>query len=267
MMKTWILSIVVLSNARSSTSFVPARQAPVDRVSMRRARQLFQSSIAVQEDCFQQNDSFIGQDFEANGTRQISVNDNVYSPTSNTATETSEVEANANVQAEERLAELRSMSLKELKLACSRRNIQYGKFLQKTEKEEYVNAIWQDMEKAFAFSVTGLVQPGAMTELTEDQLKEELAGKDTVMLVDVFATWCGPCRVMEPALEVAAKKLIKDHVRVVKINADNHPSWAARHELEGLPAMLLMQGDRVLDRLEGTHTTNEIFDFVQKQLS
>lgn len=266
-MKAWILSIAVLSNAGSSLSFVPVHQAPVDRASMRRGRQLFQSSIAVQEDCFRKNDSFIGQEFEEEGKRQITVNDNVYSPTSESATATKVTDANRNAQAEERLAALEAMTLKELKLACSRRNIQYGKFLQKTEKEEYVNAIWQDMEKAFAFSVTGLVQPGAMTELTEEQLKEELSGKDTLMLVDVFATWCGPCRVMEPALEVAAKKLVKDEVRVVKINADNHPSWAARHQVEGLPAMLLMQGDRILDRLEGTFTTNEIFDFVQKQLS
>ena len=170
------------------------------------------------------------------------------------------------MQAEERLAALWSMSLKELKLACSRRNIQYGKFLERSEKDEYVDALWQDMERTLAFSVTGLVQPGSMTELTEEQLEEELSGRETLMLVDVFATWCGPCRVMVPALEVVAKKLVEDQVRVVKINADNHPSWAAQHQVQGLPAILLMQGDRIVDRLEGTYTTNEIIDFVQQHL-
>jgi len=231
---------------------------------MRRGRQLFQSSIAVEEDFFVGSDS---SGRSKRDTRQLDVNNNVYIPDNNFATAvTAELETTANEQAQERLTALQSMNLKELKLACSRRNIQYGKFQNRSEKEEYIDAIWQDMEKAFAFSVTGLVQPGAMSEVTEDQLEQELSGKDTLVLVDVFATWCGPCRVMIPALEVAAKKLEGDQVRVVKINADNHPSWAAKHEVEGLPAILLMQGDRILNRLEGTYTTGEIFDFVKQYL-
>lgn len=265
MMKTWILTFALLSNAGSSSSFAPAQQALSDGVSMRRGRQLFQSSIAVQEDFFVRNDSSSRNAREENATRQPDVNNNVYTPANNCATAAG-LETTADEQAQERLAALQSMGLKELKLACSRRNIQYGKFLNRSEKGEYIDAIWQDMEKAFAFSVTGLVQPGAMSEVTEDQLEEELSGKDTLVLVDVFATWCGPCRVMVPALEVAAKKLEEDQVRVVKINADNHPSWAAKHEVEGLPAILLMQGDRILDRLEGTYTTGEIFDFVKQHL-
>ncbi len=266
MMKTWILTVAVLSNAGSSSSFAPAHQALSDGVSMRRGRQVFQSSIAVQEDFLRRSDSSSRKQRGETETRQINVNKNLYTPPSNCAAATSAVETNTSDETQERLADLQSMTLKELKLACSRRNIQYGKFVNRSEKEEYVDALWQDMEKAFAFSVTGLVQPGAMSEVTEDQLEQELSGKDTLVLVDVFATWCGPCRVMVPALEVAAKKLVDDEVRVVKINADNHPSWAAKHEVEGLPAILLMQGDTILDRLEGTHTTNEIFDFVKQHL-
>ena len=57
-----------------------------------------------------------------------------------------------------------------------------------------------------------------------------------------------------PQLEVAAKKLVKDEVRVVKIDSDKYPSWAARYQVEGLPAIILIQGGRVLDRMEGAHT-------------
>ena len=264
---TTILTIALLSNIKLSSSFVPAQPGPGDWVSTRRCRQLFQSSIAVpQEDFCRRSDSCNRKQIEVKKSRKVDVNDNAYSPTTNSATATKELDTTVSVETEERLTALRSMSLKELKLACSRRNIQYGKFLKKSEKEEYLNALWKDMEKAFLFSVTGLVQPGTMTELTEDQLEEELSGRETLMLVDVFATWCGPCRVMVPVLEVAAKKLVEEEVRVVKINADNHPSWAARHQVQGLPAILLMQGGRIIDRLEGTYTTSEISNFVKQHL-
>ena len=223
------------------------------------ATQLFQSSIALQEDRFRHDDSCCREQVQA---RKISVEKNVYFPA-----RTSKSIANKNkasVDAEERMASLRSMSLKELKLACSRRNIQYGKF---SDTEEYIEAIWQDMQKAITFSVTGLVQPGAMVELTQEQLEQELTDEENPIVVDVFATWCGPCRVIVPQLQVAAKKMAGDKVRVVKIDADKHPSWASKYEVEGLPAVLVMKGGRVLDRTEGACTTNQIVDMVQQHIS
>jgi len=277
MMNSWITLLAVFSSqARFSSSFAPALSTTCDRESKIIRTQLFQSSMALQEAFFRQgfscsrnqccsdNLSFNSKIIEV---RKLDVNNNMYSPTSYSATATAKLDTNENfggVQAEEQLTILRSKSLKELKLACSRRNIRYGKF---SEKEEYVKAIWQDMEKAFAFSVTGLVQPGAMVELTEEQLEQEISGKESLLVVDAFATWCGPCRVIVPQLEMAAKKLVEDKVRVVKIDVDKHPSWAARYQVEGLPAILLIQGGCVLDRLEGTYTTNEIFDFVQQHIA
>jgi len=277
MMNVWITIIAVISSkARFSSSFAPAITIPVGRESMMGGTRRYQSSIALQEDFFLQHSGSYSTkkcepvNIQVTEVRKQDFDDNVYSPTrysaSATATTTKLDTANENcggLQAEEQINKLRSKSLKELKLACSRRNIRYGIFL---EKDEYVQAIWQDMEKASAFSVTGLVQPGAAVELTEEQLDQELSGKDALILVDVFATWCGPCRVLLPQLEVAAKKLVKDEVRVVKIDSDKYPSWAARYQVEGLPAIILIQGGRVLDRMEGAHTTKEIFDFVQRHV-
>eukprot|EP00536_Pseudo-nitzschia_multiseries_P007072 jgi/Psemu1/304567/fgenesh1_kg.160_\ len=122
----------------------------------------------------------------------------------------------------------------------------------------------EDMKKAWSFSVTGLVQPGAVTELTGDQLDLEMTRKESLILVDIFATWCGPCRVILPQLQVAAKKMVDDKVRVVKIDADKHSSWVGRYQVEGLPTMLLIKEGRVVDRLEGAYMTNEIVNFVQQ---
>mmetsp|Transcript_21732 Transcript_21732/g.24246 ORF Transcript_21732/g.24246 Transcript_21732/m.24246 type:complete len:350 (-) Transcript_21732:190-1239(-) len=175
---------------------------------------------------------------------------------------------------EEKVAILRSMSIIELKLACSRRNIQYGKFpsSSKNSKKVYIEAISKDME----YTITGLIRPGTMIELTGEELDEEIANcqyysetqdnvnDDGLILVDVFATWCGPCRASVPFLEEAAKRLVNDKVRGVKIDSDKENEWTSRYQVQGLPTLLLLQNGEILDRLEGSYATNEIVSFVQR---
>lgn len=182
---------------------------------------------------------------------------NVYAPAASAATE-SAVEA-PSTNAEEKLAELRAMSLKELKLQCSRRNIRYYKFL---EKEDFVQAVWSDMKEALAFSVTGVVRPGMVAEITGDQLDQEMTRTDTLILVDVYATWCGPCKMVVPQLEGAAKQL-SDKARVFKLDSDKNSAWAGRHQVQGLPTLLLIKSGNVVDRLEGAHMMDAIVEFVQ----
>jgi len=275
-MQSWSTVIIVLIyNAKLSSSLTPALFTSCDRVSMMRGTQLFQSSLVSQEDFFAQAYSyphnqnrhgclpFNNQIIDA---RKLNVHDNVYSLRSDntiTTTKSDTGESYFGVHAEEQRSLLRSKNLKELKLACSRRNIRYGKF---PEKEEYTNAILRDMEKTFAFSVTGLVQPGAATELTEKQLEQEVSSKKSLIVLAIFAKWCGPCNVVIPQLEMTAKKLIEDEVRVIKVDADKYPSCAARYQVAGLPSILLIGGGRVLDRLEGASTTTEILNFIQQHL-
>ena len=176
---------------------------------------------------------------------------------------------------------LRAHSLLELKLMCSRRNIRYGTFAAPKQKDEYIQAIWDDMhEGANVVSVTGLLQhPGTVVELTQAQLEQELGSpSSTVILVDVYAPWCTPCREFLPQLELATKVLSlkqnnarsTQHVRVVKLNYDElQPSWIERYAIAGLPGLLLFQpqsqrGAVLIDRMDGSHTTPEIVAFVQQ---
>ena len=86
------------------------------------------------------------------------------------------------------LADLRSQPIKELKLQCSRRNLRYATFL---EKEDFVQAIWKDMQVTASFSVSGALRPGKASEITGEQLDQEITSHDTPILLDVYATWCG----------------------------------------------------------------------------
>lgn len=296
MSDSWITLLALFSStAGLSSSFAPALSThrwqsltlplplplplPSGGTTTTTTTKLFQSSIAsgaeigslkrynLHEEHVRGGDSDSSSRSSVIDVRKLDAN-TAYTPTISSATATATTVAptttTTGVDAEEQLAILRSKSIKELKLKCSRRNIQYGKF---SETEEYVQAIWQEMEKTFAFSVTGLVRPGALVELTGEQLDQEMTRKESLILVDVYATWCGPCRVIIPQLEMAAKKLMGDKVRVVKLDSDKHSSWAGRYQVQGLPTMLLIKEGLVVDRLEGAYMTNEIVNFVQQHIA
>jgi thioredoxin len=145
------------------------------------------------------------------------------------------------------LEDLRTGSLKDLKIECSRRNLRYATFL---EKEDFVQAIWKDMKSIATFSVSGVLRPGVASEITGVQLDQELTSDTTPILLDVYATWCGPCKMMAPELEKAAQEL-GSRCRVAKLDSDQHPEWASRYQVQGLPTVLLLHNGKVKGKVEG----------------
>ena len=126
-----------------------------------------------------------------------------------------------------------------------------------------MQAVWTDMKESLAFSVTGLVRPGMVAEITGEQLDQEMKRTDSLILVDVYATWCGPCKMLVPQLEGAAKQL-GDKARVFKLDSDKNGAWAGRYQVQGLPTLLLIKNGNVVDRLEGAHMMDALVEFVQK---
>lgn len=197
-----------------------------------------------------------------------SIRPNVYEPAPSVTTTTASV-SQTTIDVESTTTELRSKSLKELKLECSKRGMRYATF---REKDDFVNAIVDNMKSSLRFSATGLLRPGTVTDVTGDQLDVEIASQQqndqhvTPILVDCYATWCGPCKMVVPQLEAAAKQF-GSNVRVVKIDSDKNPSFARRYQVQGLPTMMLFKDGRLVDRLEGAHMTDAIVTLVKKHLS
>lgn len=159
---------------------------------------------------------------------------------------------------DEELEELRAMSVRDLREECNKRLIRWGKF---RDQEELVQAIWKDMLGSLTFSVSGVIQPGKVAELTGEQLDQEMAHAG-IILLDVFAPWCGPCKIMSPHLEAAAAKL-GDKCRVGKIDCEKYPEWAAKYKIKGLPTVLVMKQGMIIDRLEGAFAKEKILQIVQ----
>lgn len=191
-----------------------------------------------------------------------STSDTTNDTTMKTSSEFVKPDVNVNVDVEAIMADLRSQPLKELKLQCSRRNLRYATFL---EKEDFVQAIWKDMQAIASFSVSGTLRPGKVTEITGDELDQEMKSPDTPILLDVYATWCGPCKMMAPELDKVAEELGKK-CRVVKLDSDKHPEWAARFKVQGLPTTLLIHKGQIQGRLEGAFMKDKLLELAQPYL-
>jgi len=85
-----------------------------------------------------------------------------------------------------------------------------------------------------------------MNILTTDTFDDFITGSAAPRLVDFWAEWCPPCRMMEPILDQLAGELA-GRLRIAKLNSDEHPQISARYRVLGLPTMLLfVDGDLVL---------------------
>ncbi len=87
----------------------------------------------------------------------------------------------------------------------------------------------------------------------------------TPVLVDFWAEWCGPCRMLAPTVETVAEKYAKS-ARVVKLNVDNSPSIAQRYSIQAIPTLILFQDGEEKERLIGVVSAEEIARAIERYL-
>lgn len=80
--------------------------------------------------------------------------------------------------------------------------------------------------------------------------QELLAQTSKPILVDFYATWCGPCQMMVPILDQVSQQ-IGDRLQVVKIDSDKYPHLASQYNIEALPTLVLFKNGEPVDRIEG----------------
>ena len=99
-------------------------------------------------------------------------------------------------------------------------------------------------------------------EAFDDILKEQ--GK--VLLVDFWAPWCGPCRVMTPVLEKLVEKKGYESVYLVKVNVDENKAIAQKFQVRGIPTVLLFSEGQLLDTMVGAVSEQELEKFVSQAM-
>ncbi|MBO9999331.1 MAG: thioredoxin [Cyanobacteria bacterium SID2] len=92
-----------------------------------------------------------------------------------------------------------------------------------------------------------------------------LADSDVPVLVDFYATWCGPCHMMAEILEQVNQQL-KTRVRVVKIDTDKYPNIASQYQIHALPTLVLFKNGQPADRIEGVLPLDRLLPRLQQFL-
>jgi thioredoxin 2 len=98
--------------------------------------------------------------------------------------------------------------------------------------------------------------------VTDENFAREVEGATLPVLLDLWAAWCGPCRVIAPVVEQVAAELA-GRVKVGKLNVDENPQTAARFGVRSIPTLLIFKNGREADRLVGALPKQEILRRLQ----
>ncbi len=107
---------------------------------------------------------------------------------------------------------------------------------------------------------------GEVAELDLATLERAVHNDGAPLLVDLWAPWCGPCRMMAPEFARAAR-MLAPAVRLAKIDTERHPDAAVRFAVRGIPLLILFAGGREIGRLSGARPAADIAGFVRDRLA
>ena len=98
---------------------------------------------------------------------------------------------------------------------------------------------------------------GAVVEFSETNFEQEVLKSSTPVLVDLWAAWCGPCRMIAPMIEELATQF-QGKIKMGKLNVDDHPQVAAQYRIMNIPTLLVIKGGTEVDRIVGVVPKEEL---------
>jgi thioredoxin 2 len=105
-----------------------------------------------------------------------------------------------------------------------------------------------------------------ITEAAEDSFSEVVEASSVPVLIDFWAPWCGPCRVVSPALENLARQMA-GRLKLVKVNVDDAPGLGRRFSISAVPTLLIMSGGQQTARRAGAAPEHVLRDWVEHALA
>ncbi|NLX90760.1 MAG: thioredoxin [Firmicutes bacterium] len=106
---------------------------------------------------------------------------------------------------------------------------------------------------------------GKPIDIGDSQFSDEVLNVDSPVLVDFWASWCGPCRMVAPVLEEVAKDY-QGKLKVVKVNVDDNSETASRYGIMSIPTMMLFKNGKPVETIVGFRKKEELSDIIDKNL-
>jgi thioredoxin 2 len=101
--------------------------------------------------------------------------------------------------------------------------------------------------------------------VTDATFSAEVERSPLPVLLDLWAPWCGPCRMVAPVVEELATEMA-GRVRVAKLNVDENPAIATRFQVRSIPTLLVLKGGREMERIVGVQPKSEIVQRLQRAI-
>lgn len=105
----------------------------------------------------------------------------------------------------------------------------------------------------------------SLKDVTEQTFGSEVLEEAEPVLVDFWAAWCGPCRMVEPVVEELAKEMT-GKLKVVRLNVDENPGIASRYQVMSIPTLAVFKGGQLAEKLVGYRPKAQLSEELQRSL-
>jgi len=105
----------------------------------------------------------------------------------------------------------------------------------------------------------------SLVHVNDKSFASEVLNADLPVLVDFWATWCGPCRSISPIVEELAKEFM-GKIKVTKLNVDESPATPSQYGVRGIPTLILFKGGKILDQIVGAVPKARLKTMIEKAL-
>ena len=105
-----------------------------------------------------------------------------------------------------------------------------------------------------------------LREVSDSSFEKDVLGADKPVLVDFWAEWCAPCRMLAPTVNAVAEHY-GETANVVKLNVDDNPSTAQRYGIKGIPTLILFREGKEVERVVGATSKESIMKMIEKYVA
>ncbi|MEB3160533.1 MAG: thioredoxin [Synechocystis sp.] len=105
----------------------------------------------------------------------------------------------------------------------------------------------------------------ATPQVSDASFKEDVLDSELPVLVDFWAPWCGPCRMVAPVVDEIAQQYI-DRLKVVKLNTDENPNTASQYGIRSIPTLMIFKGGQRVDMVVGAVPKTTLASTIEKYL-